>query len=163
MLVIGRFARDVKSARRAGGALIDGSPPEYEEEDHPSDAMLRIRAQTLPALFSTAARATFGLMTDIRRVVAADARRVICEAESREELLAVWLNELIGLAGAERAFFSEFEIVSLSDTRLEALVRGETVDAARHALLKEVKAATYHRLSITKRADIWEATVLLDL
>lgn len=146
--------------------MLDGSPPEYpeyEEEDHPSDAILRIRAQTLPALFSAAARATFGLMTDVRRVVAAVERRVVCEAASREELLATWLNELIGLAGAERAFFCEFEITQLTDTRLEAVVRGEPVDATRHALFKEVKAATYHRLSITKRADVWEATVLLDL
>lgn len=143
--------------------MLDGSPPEYEEEEHPSDAILRIRAPSLPGLFSAAARATFGLMTDVSRVAPSDERRVACEAGSREELLVAWLNELIGLAGTERAFFCEFEIVSLSDTRLEALVRGETVDAARHALSKEVKAATYHRLSVTKRADLWEATVLLDL
>jgi SHS2 domain-containing protein len=159
----------VKTGQRAAqphrrDAVIEDAPrSDYEEEDHPSDAILRIRASTLPALFAAAARATFALMTDVARVAAASERRIVCEAPSREELLVTWLNELIGLAGAECAFFSEFEIVSLSDTRIEALVRGEPVDASRHALLKEVKAATYHRLSITKRADVWEATVLLDL
>jgi len=136
---------------------------EFEEEEHPSDALLRIRAASLPALFAAAARGAFSLMTDLDRVEPRVARPIACAAPNREELLAVWLNELIGVAGAEALFFSEFEVARFSENALEATARGEPIDAARHALRKEVKAATYHRLSIREVAGVWEATVLLDL
>ncbi len=158
---------------------IDGEPPldfnhfsaiaskslrrEFEEEDHPSDALLRIRATSLRALFATAARATFALMTDLDRVEPRIARPIVCTAPNREELLAVWLNEIIGVASAEALFFREFEITRISDTAIEATARGEAIDPTRHTLQKEVKAATYHRLSIRDAAGAWEATVLLDL
>ncbi|MFN0152573.1 MAG: archease [bacterium] len=136
---------------------------EFEEEDHPSDALLRIRATGMRALFAAAARATFALMTDLDRVELRTARPIACAAPNREELLAVWLNELIGAASAEALFFREFDITHISDTAIEATARGEAIDTKRHALHKEVKAATYHRLSIRDIAGAWEATVLLDL
>lgn len=136
---------------------------ECDEEDHPSDALLRIRAASLPALFAAAARGTFALMTDLDRVAPRVARPIACAAANREELLAAWLNELIGVASAEALFFREFDVTRCSDTAIDAIARGEAIDAARHALRREVKAATYHRLAIREAGGGWEATVLLDL
>jgi SHS2 domain-containing protein len=142
----------------AGGAR-DG----FIEEDHPSDAFVRVRATTLAGLFTNAALACFSLMTDLDRVRPIDERAVACEGDDREDLLAVWLNELIGVAGSQRRFFSRFEVRELTDTRLVASAWGEPVDPERHALHKEVKAATYHRLSVRETGGGWEATVLFDL
>jgi SHS2 domain-containing protein len=142
------------------GDRFEGS---FEEEEHPSDALLRIRAATLEGLFGAAARACFAVMTDLGRVRPRIACEVRCDAAGLEDLLVVWLNELIGVSGAERLFFSEFDVRALAATRIEAVARGEPIDPERHLLLKEVKAATYHRLSIATSRDGWEATVLLDI
>ncbi len=56
-----------------------------------------------------------------------------------------------------------FDIVELSDQRLEAIARGETYDPERHVAKTAVKAATYHQLEITPRNHGWQATVILDL
>jgi len=136
----------------------------FVEADHPSDAIVHVYAVSRETLFTAAARACFSLMTDVARVRAAHPREVVCEGRDREDLLAVWLNELIGLSGAERVFFSQFDVAELSDTRLVARVGGEPIDPSRHPLKKEVKAATYHRLSVREVAPgRWEATVLFDL
>lgn len=135
----------------------------FTEEDHPSDAFLRLSASTAAELYRTAARACFSVMADLASVRARDEREVACEGADREELLVVWLNELIGLASAERVLFCEFDVAMESQTRLRARVRGEPVDPARHTLYREVKAATYHQLSVRRAGGGWEATVLLDL
>ncbi len=149
-----RYLGRVASDERSSGSV---------EEEHPSDALLRVFAASREDLYTAAARACFGLMTDLERVLPAEPRLVSCEGHDAEDLLAVWLNELIGLSGVERRFFSRFEILELSDTRLVARVSGEPIDPARHALSKEVKAATYHRLSVRETPVGWEATVLFDL
>jgi SHS2 domain-containing protein len=61
--------------------------------------------------------------------------------------------------------------------QVTAVLRGERADPARHVLLAEIKAVTYHRLSVeplkpgaeadadSSAADAlgWRATVLLDI
>jgi SHS2 domain-containing protein len=135
----------------------------FVEQEHPSDALLSIHAPSLPGLFAAAARACFEQMTDLSRVLHVEVRRFECEAPDVEELLVVWLNELIGASAVERLLFSGFEIEEASETRVVASARGERVDPARHVLRREVKAATYHRLSVASGPSGWSATVLLDI
>jgi SHS2 domain-containing protein len=93
----------------------------------------------------------------------AAARRVACDGRDLEDLLVVWLNELIGVAAIEGLFFSRFDVADLSETRIVADAFGEPIDPARHPLRKEVKAATYHALAIRETPGGWDATVLFDL
>ena len=139
------------------------APEGFVEEDHPSDALVRVMGTTREAVFINAARACFALMTDLETVRPTAARRVACEGRDLEDLLAAWLNELIGVASIEGLFFARFDVADLSETRIVAQAIGEPIDPARHPLRKEVKAATYHRLSIRETAGGWEATVLFDL
>jgi SHS2 domain-containing protein len=135
----------------------------FIEEEHPSDALLHVTAATRRDLFANAARACFALMTDLDAVRPAVSRRVACEGRDIEDLLVVWLNELIGIAAIDGLFFSRFDVTDLAETRLSAQAHGEPIDPARHPLRKEVKAATYHRLWIREAAGGWEASVLFDL
>jgi len=139
------------------------TPEGFVEEEHPSDALVRVTGATREALFANAARACFALMTDLDAVRPAAARRVACDGRDLEDLLVVWLNELIGVAAIEGRFFSRFDVADLSETRIVADALGEPIDPARHPLRKEVKAATYHALAIRETAGGWDATVLFDL
>lgn len=49
------------------------------------------------------------------------------------------------------------------DWHLVARLWGESAERGRHTLLHEVKAVTYHRLSVSEGRDGWRATVLLDI
>ena len=85
-------------------------------------------------------------------------------AETTEELLFQWLNELIFLSETKHHLYTKFN-VALDDTgcRLEATIGGEPMDRGRHVLDHEVKAATRHGLSLRPEQGGWVAEVILDI
>jgi SHS2 domain-containing protein len=85
------------------------------------------------------------------------------EAPDLEALLVDWLNHLLYLFDVEGFLGREFKVVSLTPRRLQARVRGDIFDPARHPEKTGVKAATYHHLAITPKNRGWQATVILDL
>jgi SHS2 domain-containing protein len=79
-----------------------------------------------------------------------------------EYLFVDWLDELLFLFESKRFLASEFETV-VDEMGLSATVRGETCDLTRHALAHEVKAVTYHGLTVEQTPDGWQAEVILDI
>ena len=63
----------------------------------------------------------------------------------------------------EHIIFKRFEIDTLTENKIKASCSGETVDLSRHSLKREVKAATYHMLSISRDNDGYRAQVLFDI
>jgi len=83
--------------------------------------------------------------------------------EDREELLVNWLGELLYLLESRQFLPALISIKEISEQRLLADVRGETLDPERHALEREVKAVTFHQLRVEETADGWRAQVYVDL
>ena len=102
-------------------------------------------------------------LTDRRYLRPKETRHIEVEAPDREALLVGWLNYLLYLYDVNGFLGRIFDIVELSDQRLEAIARGETYDPERHVAKTAVKAATFHQLAITPRNHGWQATVILDL
>jgi SHS2 domain-containing protein len=125
----------------------------YRVFDHTADIGLEVEARTLPELFQTAARALFDQITDIDKVRDLEERHVTAEAAGTEELLVRWLSELLFLHDAEGVIFSRFEVDALSPERVSARVGGEPFDPGRHPVKTEVKAVTYHQVSVIRQAD----------
>ena len=125
----------------------------YRVFDHTADIGLEVEAPTLPELFEAAARALFDQITDVDAVRPLETREVSAEASGTEELLVRWLSELIFLHDAEGVLFSRFEVRSLTPTRVTAGVAGEPFDRARHPVKTEVKAVTYHQVSVDEQPD----------
>jgi SHS2 domain-containing protein len=84
-------------------------------------------------------------------------RRVSLHARDRAALLADWLGELAFLA-EEGLIPERLAALELRGAGLEAVVEGHGGER-RHL----VKAATYHRLSLTRRGSSWRASVVLDV
>jgi SHS2 domain-containing protein len=57
---------------------------------------------------------------------------------------------------------SRFE-VHVRDGGLSATARGEPLDPGRHSLLHEVKAITYHGLTVEQTDQGWLAEVIVDI
>jgi SHS2 domain-containing protein len=135
----------------------------FEVFDHTADLGLRIQAADLSGLFAEGARALSSvIVSNPDAVEPRDSLMLHVAGRDLEYLFVDWLDELLFLFESKRFLASEFE-TELDDTGLSATVRGEPCDPARHVLAHEVKAVTYHGLTVEQSSDGWRAEVILDI
>jgi len=135
----------------------------FELVDHTGDLGVRVFGESLPQLFEQAAHALTMILTDPETIRIRETRKLELEAKTDEELLITWLNELVYLFDTKNLLFKTYDVLSVQDHRLEALVRGEIYVGDRHPIKTTVKAATYHQLKIEKHQGLWTAQVIFDL
>jgi SHS2 domain-containing protein len=150
----------------------------FEVIDISGDVGLRAYGEDLKDAFINAAIGMFSLVTDLEMVKEEKAINVSVESDSLEGLVVSWLNELVfyfdtyGFLG-KKVSITEFttpqplvggqQQASLQAYKLKASLAGEDFDPERHESKLLVKAATYHRLRIDKKNDIWEIDVIFDI
>ena len=117
----------------------------YRLLEHTADAMVEVYGATLGERFANAAFALFDQMTDVTKVSPTGEVRLELEADSREQLLVDFLQELLFLHDVQDLVFGEFE-VDTDGRRLVAKARGEPFDEKKHPKRSVVKGVTYHRL-----------------
>ncbi len=132
--------------------------------DHSSDIGLELTAPTLPELFQQAALGFYSvLLVNPDSVRNRLSREFELRGDDREELLVDWLAELNYRFSVDGELYSQFEL-TVADTRLQAHLRGERFDMKRHACAREIKAITYHQLSLKPAATGgWTARVIFDI
>lgn len=133
-----------------------------ETLDMSGDAGLKIRGSTLEELFANAATGMSGLITDIQYIVATEERKISLKSDSLEDLLILWLNELIFLFDRD-GFIGKSFSVHLDRNALTARISGGIFDPELNERGLLLKAATYHRLSLKKTQSHWEAVVVFDI
>jgi len=131
--------------------------------DHTADAGIIVEADDLKQLFARAASGMFSVITDVNAIQLLDKTRISVEADDLHALMVRWLSELNYRHVTEHRLFGDFEISSLTDRRLEAEVRGEKINPARHSIYTEIKAITFHGLVIENCDARWKATIIFDL
>ncbi len=134
--------------------------------EHTADIGIEVEADSLEELFEGVAAGMFSIIIDPARVSAEVERRVVLHAGDLGELMYEWLNELLYLLGADGLLLSSFEVERFQRDegfRLEATVGGERLDPERHGGLEEIKAATYHQMTIERRDGAWFARVIFDV
>jgi len=135
----------------------------FEIIDHTADIGIAVQGSTLKHLFENAAVGLFSMITDLTAVEDSIEYPINISSDTKENLLVDWLNELIYVYEVEHIIFKHFNINILSDTALEALCFGDSLNNKRHLIKREVKAATYHMLSITNDINGFHATVIFDI
>ena len=130
---------------------------------HTADLELVFRAGTLRELFAAAARGMLDYIVPSPARGRLVRKLLRVEAPQREDLLVTWLNELLYRLEVESVKFDRCRFLLFSSRRLEARVEGAVVDLARRGSGVEIKAATYHGLSLFRTASFWEARVIFDL
>jgi SHS2 domain-containing protein len=106
----------------------------------------------------------FEVMVDTAQIRPKVTRRIEVSADDLAGLLFEWLNELLFYYGAENLAFSQFDVrVDEKGLRLRAVCRGEKINPEVHEVRTEVKAATYHKMSIQRRDRQWRAQVIVDI
>ena len=135
----------------------------FETFDHTADIGLRVRASSLEELFADAARGLTSLLLENPEEVRPTIEDSIALPSSEiDYLLFDWLNELLFRFESLGLLFAEFTI-RIDDQGLQATMCGEHCDRSRHRMAHEVKAITYHGLSVEQTESGWQTELILDI
>ncbi|MFH1771446.1 MAG: archease [Candidatus Omnitrophota bacterium] len=136
----------------------------FEFIEHTADIGIRVRATTLAELFQNTACALFSIIIEIKPLKEIQ-KNIIVEAETLEDLLVFWLNELISILYTENFLPSEY-VITIDDREgqklLNAVVSGQDFDPYSNKLDMEIKAATFHNLKIDHSEDGYIVEVIFD-
>jgi SHS2 domain-containing protein len=138
-------------------------PEFFREIEHTGDAGVEIEAASRAELFARAALAMARLMVDEEGIEIAEYREVEArgadDADKMHDLLTAALNLFLidGFIWREASAVDRGDLVVLR-------LGGERYDRRRHKLLGEIKAVTYHQLSVTRSTDgLWRARIIFDI
>jgi SHS2 domain-containing protein len=141
------------------------APPPYEILEHTADIGLRALGRSLDELFENAAWGLAEILDVDRsdRVIGAAARPqgIVLESSDTAGLLVDWMNELIVLTEEGKACIADVDVEMVTSERLRAAVLLVDCEGAPEGT--DLKAATYHQLSVRQRSDRWEAIVYFDV
>ncbi|HHT9111009.1 MAG TPA: archease [Candidatus Brocadiaceae bacterium] len=137
--------------------------PKYILIDHTADIGIDVFGESLQELFSNAAFAMFDIIADLSNVKNKDEYRISVSGVDREQLMVNWLSELLYLHDVRSLLFKDFTIINITDTQLDAIVRGERYKDGIHVIKTEMKAVTYHNLSIVRKDSQWQGRIIFDL
>jgi len=130
----------------------------YRILEHTADVRLLVEARTLEELFREALRGMMEVLKPERKPEGAETmRRIKVEAEGRTALLVDFLNEALWMAHTNREAYAAAEIAAMSETRVEATLRGVPCDG----FGEDIKAVTHHEAEIRENAAGNLETVLV--
>ena len=135
----------------------------FEVTDHTADIGIIAYGNSVGELMANAATGMVSLMTDSLHIDHHTSKTIELQEADSVALLVKWLNELLYEFEVDRLLFSRFDVVMHGDASLTAICRGEKYDPARHRIIREIKAATYHNLNIEKGKDGYSASIIFDI
>ena len=138
----------------------------YEYLEHTGDIGIRAYGVTLEELFINAAQGLLEATADLTTIDTTTQTEIEVSAESLEELMVAWLDELNFRHEVEEVFFRQVEIreISKAPYRLVGVAYGEPADFTKHVVYTEIKSITYHQLIVEQTPDKrWMAQVIFDL
>ena len=135
----------------------------YKIIDHTADLGIIVEGTDEKNLFIRAAYAMTDLMVkgDIsRKTVIKD---VSLRGEDFPDLMVRWLGEILYLFEGDKLIVNSIEIKSISPIKLESMLTLTSFEPEHHQVKREIKAVTYHQISVDKTEDGWQARVIFDI
>jgi SHS2 domain-containing protein len=145
------------------GHVVGTVEKPFEVIDHTADIGIVAHGADIKQVFANAALGLFNLMADLEDFKEDFQRAIELSAEDVEVLLVEWLNELIYIFDVEHIIFKRFEIEELTSTQIRASCFGQKIKPEQHKLKREIKAATYHMLRISKEDGSYKVQVIFDI
>lgn len=135
----------------------------YQIIDHTADLGIIVKDPDIKGLFIFAARAMTDLMVkgDVSKGEAI--RDVLVEGEDLQDIMVKWLGEILYLFVGEKLIADSIEIRSINPTQLESTLTLTHLNPEYHQVTREIKAVTYHQISVDKVGDGWEAKIIFDI
>ncbi len=138
---------------------------EYRFVEHTADIAIEVRAETFEELFRTAALALRKIVFGDSPVRSREEKSFELRAETLEELLVDFLNELNYYLLVRKWVYVDLRIREFSNAEpkyVRVQMQGEPWDAERHVIQTEIKAATFHQLEIRKAGSEYRTMIVFD-
>ncbi len=135
----------------------------YRFVDHTADLGLEIFGPDPAGLFANACFALFDNIVELSSVTGQSQARLTVTGADWADLMANWLRELLGRWTIKGRLIKSARIDEVSKTTLTATICFDIYDPARHSLKSDIKAVTYHNLTVEQDNDNWIARVVLDV
>ncbi len=135
----------------------------YEQIEHTADIGIKVYGKDLKELFCNAALGMYEQIAGLESVKPSEKIQIDIEASDYEELLVLWLSEVLYQYNGKGKLLNEFVIEKLSEKHIASYVKGEAIDPKRHSLKKEVKAVTFHNVKIEKGKNYFTTELIFDV
>lgn len=153
--------------------IITNMPVPFEIIEHTADLRLRVTGQSPQELFANALKGMAEIIkpglgdgADTASLGASPSasfrasRQFSVSSVDQAALLVDFLNEALYLGNVHKEIYTSVEFSAFGDTRCEGKLKAVAVQG----FDRDIKAATYHDLAITRRPDGYlEATIVLDI
>lgn len=140
----------------------------FETRDHTADVFVVGYGETLIEALENVAIALFEQIADTSSLSSQQCLEVAAEAPDMEALVVNWLNEFLFLHETRQVVFCDVSIVEFQEgppARVKAQAQAlPWAEVPEEAWRMNVKAATYHGLTIAQREDgLWEVGLVCDV
>ncbi len=135
----------------------------YELIDHTADIGIRVTGADIKDLFETAGRAMWEQIADTAKLKGGHSRQFQATGIDREDLLINFLRELLSFWTIDAHLVKLVYINDIHDTHLTAEISYDEFDPKTHEILKDIKAVTYHGISVEQTSFGWQATIIFDV
>lgn len=148
-----------------GGLFYTSAMKKYMLFDHTADIGMEIFGRTKKELFKNAAWALTDVMIEQREETAdkGRTRKLAVEGTDAADLLVNFLRELLYLFNGEKTVIQTCQSVAFGRGRLMAILQVEPYNKKKHHAKMELKAVTYHGLSVINEKSAWKARVIFDV
>ncbi len=135
----------------------------FREIEHTADVELEVWGADIPTLFIEAAKGMYHL-SQIEQsgegdVQEAQSRSFTVKGTDLESLLVAFLSELLFYLETEGIAFDAFDLQLQNDHRLQAQLEGSFIERRN----REIKAVTFHNLSIEETESGWQVRIVFDV
>ena len=135
----------------------------FEVLDHTADIGIIAYGTDIKQVFANAAAGMASLIVDLDEIGDHIHRDIELKSYDDENLLVEWLNELLYIFDVEHILFRRVEVDTLHSSKIEARCYGDRIDFQRQRIKREIKAATYHMLTLDKKDTIYSAQIIFDI
>ena len=138
----------------------------YRLFDHTADLGMEIFGDDAPGLFVNAGKALFHVMVSAGQHEPRETHRQQLSMEGYDwaDLMVNWLRELLYLWHGRQQIPVQIHIEALVETHLTANIVTCSFLPSVDIVQKEIKAATYHQITVAPQADgRWRARVVFDV
>ncbi|HUK64344.1 MAG TPA: archease [Dongiaceae bacterium] len=137
-------------------------PGGVREVEYSGDVALEVWGRDRAELLANATRGLCGLMT-WSPVEPVSSRRIEVRAPDLRALVVDWLSAVILAAATHAELYAGATMEVATDVHAAGTLFAAPLDAARHELRFDVKAATYHDVLVEETGVGYRARVVFDL
>lgn len=156
----------------------------YSFIEHTADVGIKVWGKTVNSLFVNAAQAMFEIILGKRHIpknvgqgfsLAKTSNIIILSAPTLEDLLVVWLNELIYRFNVNKLVPVKISGLKISSPlmgedegeggkhKMSAEIFTEKFDSIKHHIDTDIKSTTYHQLKIIKNRGRYITQIIFDV